>query len=116
MLQGGTERCQGGKVPSLYSDHYWHSDGKVQYFYIPPLSVTLVWILCRFSTGLKFLERLLKAAGEGENGLLAKSIPLSKLWCNLIAVACQHTGHERLKVIHLLLQLLTMMKDRLCGH
>lgn len=80
------------------------------------IAVHHMGILCRFTTGLKFLERLLKSAREGGNEELAKCIPLSKLWSNLIAVACQHTGCERLKVIYLLLQLLTMMKDKLCGH
>ena len=44
---------------------------------------------------------------------LADQLPLSQLWPNLIAVACQHTGKERLKVISLLIQILSLVKQRL---
>lgn len=35
-------------------------------------------------------------------------LPVEQLWRQLIAVACQHTGHERLKVIGLLMELINM--------
>jgi hypothetical protein len=64
----------------------------------------------RFSTGLQFLDHLLSQALEG-GGPLTRCIPLAQLWPNLIAVACQHTGRERLKVIRLLLRMLAKMKE-----
>ena len=54
------------------------------------------------------MKQLLSEVGEEEGERLTCCIPLTQLWPNLIAVACHHTGHERLKVINLLLHLVRM--------
>ena len=57
-----------------------------------------------------FLEQLLNERDDDDDR--RKNKLLTQLWPNLIAVACHHTGWERLKVINLLLRLLSIMKER----
>ncbi len=38
-------------------------------------------------------------------------LPVEQLWPLLIAVACQHTGQERLKVIGLLMDIIGMLGE-----
>jgi hypothetical protein len=63
----------------------------------------------RFTTGLKFLKQLLTVAESEERK--ASTIPLSKIWPNLIVVACHYTGQERLMIVCLLLRLLAIMRE-----
>ncbi|CAI8006132.1 Zinc finger ZZ-type and EF-hand domain-containing protein 1 [Geodia barretti] len=63
----------------------------------------------RFTAGLKFLKQLLTVAESGERK--ASTIPISKIWPNLIVVACHYTGQERLMIVCLLLRLLAVMRE-----
>ena len=47
-----------------------------------------------------------------EKDQFAKCLPLAQLWSCLIAVACQCVGKERLKIVHLLLEMLDLQKSR----
>ena len=101
--------------------HRWGGSHNYVHYIImtqPPLQYCF---MSRFSTGLNILKQLLGEEGAGEGGErgeegrqgIASCLPPSQLWSNLIAVACQHTSCERLKVIHLLIRLLGVMKERL---
>ena len=67
---------------------------------------------CRFTAGLMFLQQLVIEAEEEKEGKMLSCVPFTQIWLNLIVSACQLTGQERLKIVHLLLRLLAMMKDR----
>ena len=75
----------------------------------------------RFSTGLSILQQLMTKTEEvikteeatrteeGGKGLCSQ-LPLSQLWPHLIALACQYTAEDRLKVIRLLIQMLSLLR------
>jgi hypothetical protein len=58
----------------------------------------------RFETGYLILSLLMDKKEE-----LLNWLPVEQLWPLLIAVACQHTGQERLKVIGLLMDVICLM-------
>ena len=43
---------------------------------------------------------------------LVNWLPVEQLWPLLIAVSCQHTGQERLKIIGLLMDIVCLMSER----
>lgn len=56
----------------------------------------------RLDTGHSILQSLLC------DDSLARCLPLNQVWTALVAAACQHTGAERLKVVNLLMQLISI--------
>ena len=57
----------------------------------------------RFDTGFLILSLLMDRKEE-----LVNWLPVEQLWPLLIAVSCQHTGQERLKVIGLLMDIVCL--------
>ena len=60
----------------------------------------------RFDTGFLILSLLMDRKEE-----LVNWLPVEQLWPLLIAVSCQHTGQERLKVIGLLMDIVCLMSE-----
>ena len=70
------------------------------------LSICLfICLLVRFETGCSILRILFAKAKH-----FSCSLPLDSLWPNLVAVACQHSGKQRLQVVQLLLELLHLQQ------
>ncbi len=62
----------------------------------------------RFDTGHSILEQLLC---RDSAPIPTPSLPLSRLWPLLIAVACKYTGAQRLKVVKLLMRLVGLQSS-----